>query len=65
VALKDSTSGVRRIAAAALSRIDENWSSTPEARAAAEELKPSLYDKDPDVRRLVGQLLESLGAGGA
>ena len=62
LALKDSTSGVRRIAAAALSRIDENWSATPEARAAAEELKPALYDRDPDVRRFVGQLLVSLGA---
>jgi HEAT repeat protein len=62
MALKDSTSGVRRIAAAALSRIDENWSATPEARAAAEELKPALYDRDPDVRHVVGQLLVSLGA---
>ena len=62
LALKDGTSGVRRIAAAALSRIDENWSSSPEARAAAEELKPALYDRDPDVRHFVGQLLVSLGA---
>jgi HEAT repeat protein len=62
MALKDSTSGVRRIAAAALSRIDENWSSSPEARTAVEELKPALYDRDPDVRRFVGQLLVSLGA---
>ena len=62
LALKDSTSGVRRIAAAALSRIDENWSASPEARAAVEELKPALYDRDPDVRHFVGQLLVSLGA---
>jgi HEAT repeat protein len=61
-ALKDTTSGVRRIAAAALSRIDENWSSSAEARAAAEDLKPALYDRDPDVRHFVGQLLVSLGA---
>jgi HEAT repeat protein len=61
LALKDSTSGVRRIAAAALSRIDENWSASPEARAAVEELKPALYDRDPDVRHFVGQLLVSLG----
>ncbi len=61
-ALKDSTSGVRRIAAAALTRIDGNWSSSPEARAAAEDLKPALYDRDPDVRHFVGQLLVSLGA---
>lgn len=62
LALKDSTSSVRRIAAAALSRIDENWSASPEAQAAVEDLKPGLYDRDPDVRRFVGQLLVSLGA---
>ena len=62
LALKDGTSSVRRIAAAALSRIDENWSASPEARAAVEDLKPALYDRDPDVRRFVGQLLVSLGA---
>jgi HEAT repeat protein len=62
LALKDATSGVRRIAAAALSRIDENWSSSPEARAAVEELKPALYDRDPNVRNFVGQLLVNLGA---
>ena len=62
LALKDQTSGVRRIAAAALSRIDENWSASAEARAAVEELKPGLYDRDPDVRYFVGQLLVSLGA---
>ena len=62
LALKDATSGVRRIAAAALSRIDENWSTSAEARAAVEELKPALYDRDPDVRHFVGQLLVGLGA---
>jgi HEAT repeat protein len=62
LALKDATSGVRRIAAAALSRIDENWSSSPEARAAVEELKPALYDRDPNVRHFVSQLLVNLGA---
>jgi HEAT repeat protein len=62
LALKDSTSSVRRIAAGALTRIDENWIASPEARAAVEELKPALYDRDPDVRHLVGQLLVSLGA---
>jgi HEAT repeat protein len=61
LALKDSTSSVRRSAASALSRIDENWSASPEARAAVEELKPALYDRDPDVRHVVGQLLVSLG----
>ena len=62
LALKDATSGVRRIAAGALSHIDENWSASPEARAAVEELKSALYDRDPDVRHFVGQLLVSLGA---
>jgi HEAT repeat protein len=62
LALTDSTSSVRRIAAGALSRIDENWCASPGARAAVEGLKPALYDRDPDVRRLVGQLLVSLGA---
>jgi HEAT repeat protein len=62
LALKDPTSGVRRLAAAALTRIDENWSASAEARAAIEELKPALYDRDPDVRYFVGQLLVSLGA---
>jgi HEAT repeat protein len=62
LALKDSTSSVRRIVAGALSRIDENWSVSPEARAAVEELRPALYDRDPDVRYLVSQLLISLGA---
>jgi HEAT repeat protein len=62
LALKDSTSSVRRIAAGALSRIDENWSASPEAHAAVEDLKSALYDRDPDVRHFVGQLLVSLGA---
>jgi HEAT repeat protein len=62
LALKDSTSGVRRIAAAALARIDPDWSSSPEARAAAEQLKPALNDEDPNVRHFVAQLLVGLGA---
>ena len=62
VALKDGTSGVRRIAAGALSRIDQNWSSSSEAKSAVEELRPALYDHDPEVRHLVNQLLVALGA---
>jgi len=61
LALKDSTSSVRHIAAAALARIDENWSLSPEAHTAAEDLKPALYDQDPNVRHIVGQLLVGLG----
>jgi HEAT repeat protein len=62
LALKDSASGVRRIAAAALSRIDANWSNTPEARSAIEELKNSLSDEDSNVRHFVNQLFIGLGS---
>ena len=62
LALKDPTSGVRRIAAATLSRIDTDWSSLPEARAAAEELKPALHDNDPGVRHFVSHLLAAMNA---
>jgi HEAT repeat protein len=60
--LKDPTSGVRRIAAAALSRIDENWSMTPEAQGAVEQLKAELHGRDSEVRNFVSKLLVSLGA---
>ncbi|HZR18193.1 MAG TPA: HEAT repeat domain-containing protein [Verrucomicrobiae bacterium] len=60
LALKDPSSSVRRIAAATLSRIDTDWSSLPEARAAAEELKPALHDHDPGVRHFVGHLLAAI-----
>lgn len=60
-ALKDTTSGVRRIAATSLPAIDPNWSESAEARAAVEELKQSLTDKNPDVRYAVGRLLQSFG----
>lgn len=62
LALKDPTSGVRRIAAATLARLDTDWSSLPEARAAAEELKPALHDNDPGVRHFVGHLLAAMNA---
>lgn len=62
LALKDSTSSVRRIAAGMLSRIDSDWSSSPEARAAIEKLKTSLNDEDLGVRHFVNQLLINLGA---
>src|SRR4029077_7689911 len=62
LALRDPTSGVRRIAAATLSRIDTDWSSLPEARAAAEELAPALHDNDPVVRHFVGHLLAAINA---
>src|SRR5207302_1889040 len=64
LALKDPNSSVRGIAAATLSRIDTDWSSLPEARAAAEELKPALQDKDPGVRHFVGHLLAAIHASG-
>jgi HEAT repeat protein len=62
LALRDPASGVRRIAAATLSRLDTDWSSLPEARAAAEELKPALHDNDPGVRHFVGHLLAAMNA---
>src|SRR5207302_523459 len=62
MSLKDSSSGVRRIAAASLSRIDEDWPSTPEARGAFEELKAALEHEDSDVRHFVGSLLAGLDA---
>jgi len=62
MALKDTNSSVRRMAATALSRVDPEWSSSPEARVAANQLKPFLADRDPDVRHLVTQLLASIGA---
>jgi HEAT repeat protein len=60
LAQKDETSGVRRIAAAALSRIDEDWTSTAEARAAAEQLKLSFGELEPDVRFFVHRLLQGI-----
>ena len=48
--------------AAALSRIDEDWSSTTEARAAFENLKSALEDEDADVRHFVGSLLSGIDA---
>jgi HEAT repeat protein len=62
LALRDPSSAVRRIAAATLSRIDTDWSSFPQARAAAEELKPALHDNDPGVRHFVGHLLAAMNA---
>jgi HEAT repeat protein len=61
-ALSDSNAGVRRIAASSLSRIDEEWSQSPEAKTAIEGLKASLKSKDSDVRHAVSALLNSLGA---
>ena len=61
MALKDPTSGVRRIAAKALLGIDDNWHASGEARAAVEELKQAMHDKNPDVRYAVGRLLQSFG----
>jgi HEAT repeat protein len=44
-----------------LSRIDENWSSSEEARAAVEELKSDLRNKNPQVRQNASRTLASLG----
>jgi HEAT repeat protein len=61
LALKDEVASVRRIAAAGLSRIDPDWVSLPETRAAAEKLKFAIQDADPAVRFFVAQLLVNLG----
>jgi HEAT repeat protein len=61
VALKDEVASVRRIAAAGLSRIDPDWVSLPETRAAAEKLKVAIQDAEPAVRFFVAQLLVNLG----
>src|SRR5262249_42363524 len=61
LALKDEVAAVRRIAAAGLSRIDPDWISLPETRAAAEQLKVAIQDADPAVRFFVAQLLINLG----
>jgi HEAT repeat protein len=61
MALKDELTAVRRIAAAGLSRIDPDWVSLPETRAAAENLKVAIQDAEPAVRFFVAQLLVNLG----
>ena len=61
MALKDEAGGVRRIAAAGLARIDRDWVSLPETRAAAEKLKLAIQDAEPAVRFFVAQLLVNLG----
>jgi HEAT repeat protein len=61
MALKDELGGVRRIAAAGLARIDRDWVSLPETRAAAEKLKVAIQDAEPAVRFFVAQLLVNLG----
>jgi HEAT repeat protein len=61
LALKDEVASVRRIAAASLARIDPDWISLPETRAAAEELKVAIADSEPAVRFFVSQLLVNLG----
>jgi HEAT repeat protein len=61
LALKDELASVRRIAAAGLSRIDPDWVSLSETRAAAEKLKLAIQDAEPAVRFFVAQLLVNLG----
>ena len=61
LALKDEVTSVRRIASASLFRIDPDWVSLPETRAAAEQLKLAIQDAEPAVRFFVAQLLVNLG----
>ena len=62
LALRDSTSSMRRISVAALSRIDEDWTSTADAHAAALELKAHFSDLETDVRFFVHNLLLGMEA---
>ena len=61
LALKDELASVRRIASAGLSRLDPDWITLPETRAAAEQLKVAIQDAEPAVRFFVAQLLVNLG----
>lgn len=57
--LVSSASGTRRLAAAALARIDENWSVTPEAMTAAQEVRAAIAGGDADARFFFEQLFTS------
>jgi HEAT repeat protein len=61
MALKDEYGAVRRIASAGLARIDPDWISLPETRAAVEKLKLAIQDADPAVRFFVAQLFVNMG----
>jgi len=61
MALKDEVGSVRRFASAGLARIDRDWVSLPETRAAAEKLKVAIQDAEPAVKYFVAQLLVNLG----
>jgi HEAT repeat protein len=61
LALKDEVASVRRMAAASLSRIDPDWATLPETRAAAEKLKLAIQNAEPAIRFFVAQLLINLG----
>jgi HEAT repeat protein len=61
LALKDEVASVRRMAAASLSRIDPDWVTLPETRAAAEQLKLAIQNAEPAIRFFVAQLLINLG----
>jgi len=60
--LKDPVSTVRRLAAGALTRVDPDWSSLPEAAPAFEQLKSSLDESEADARHFVRELLAGVGA---
>ena len=61
LALKDEVASVRRIVAASLARIDPDWVTLPETRAAAEKLKLAIQNAEPAIRFFVAQLLIHLG----
>jgi len=61
--LADATSGVRRLAAAALSRIDQNWANSEECRATVEDLDLLLQERDSEARYFVEHLVSGVRAG--
>ena len=60
LALGDPASGVRRLAAAALARMDEHWAASAEARNAATRLASPAAKLSPDARYFVEQMLGPL-----
>jgi len=63
LALQDSTSSVRRIVAAALARVDEDWSSSPEAQPALEQLKALETSRPTGIRSVSASGLGLRGTG--
>jgi HEAT repeat protein len=61
LALTDSESEVRKMAAGALARIDAKWAESDAARKVAPELRSALGSGDWAVRRAAASVLEQFG----